>query len=91
MPLPFCVSAPAPEMSPAKVTRSVRLKERVAPAATATSPLMLPVVAPLPICSVPAETVVPPSYVLVPVRMSVPRSVFSSPVVPARTAPIVAV
>ena len=60
VPLPFWVSVPAPEMAPAKVTSSVRLKTRPAPEARTTSPLIAPVVPALPICSVPPVTVVPP-------------------------------
>jgi hypothetical protein len=58
MPLPAWVRVPPPETIPAKVMLSVRLKTR-APS-LATSPVIEPAAAPLPICSVPALIAVPP-------------------------------
>ncbi len=70
VPDPAWVTEPEPEMVPSKVTSSERLKTR-APS-LATSPVMAPVLPPLPICSVPAEMVVPPPWLLAPVSVSVP-------------------
>ena len=55
---PLLVSAPLPLITPSNVTVSLRLKLSVA--LSTTSPSIEPVVPPLPICSVPALTVVPP-------------------------------
>ena len=54
-----------------------------APSST-TSPAIEPV-APLPICSVPALIVVPPEYVLAPVRIVVPAPAWFSVPVPLTT------
>lgn len=55
-PTPVCVTAPLPEITPPKLALSDRLKASVP--LLATSPAMLPLVPPLPICSVPAPIVV---------------------------------
>ena len=58
VPVPICCSEPVPETTPAKVMLSERSKVRIA--LSETFPVIDPDVAPLPICSVPAEIVVPP-------------------------------
>ena len=58
MPVPICCSEPVPETTPAKVMLSEWSKARIA--LSVTLPAIEPVVLPLPICSVPAEIVVPP-------------------------------
>ena len=58
MPVPICLTAPAPEIAPLKVAVSERLKASVP--LFVTPPAMLPEVPPLPSCSVPPEIVVPP-------------------------------
>ena len=73
VPLPFLINDPDPLITPEYAYALLRLMMRV--------PLLvmfdeagpkLPVVPPLPICSVPAEMVVVPVYVLSPVKISVP-------------------
>ena len=58
VPVPNLVTAPEPLMTPEKLTASFRLKANVA--LLVTSPVMLPMLLPAPICNVPAEMVVPP-------------------------------
>jgi hypothetical protein len=59
VPVPAWVTIPAvPEMTPAKVMLSERLKVSVP--VLATLPVIEPVVPPLPICRIPALMVVPP-------------------------------
>ncbi|MNV26685.1 hypothetical protein D3C71_1178100 [compost metagenome] len=58
MPVPVFVTLPTPLMLPAKAVPLARLKTSVA--WLVTSPVMLPLLPPLPICKVPALTVVPP-------------------------------
>jgi hypothetical protein len=58
VPAPICVTRPVPEMTPAKLRALERLKTSV-PLST-TSPVIEPVVPPLPSCRVPPEMVVPP-------------------------------
>ena len=55
---PSCTKLPVPLITPAKVTESLRSKARVP--LSVTLPVMLPLVPPLPSCSVPALIVVPP-------------------------------
>lgn len=55
---PDLVTAPVPEIAPAKLTESLRLKTSVA--LFVTSPTMAPAVDPPPTLNVPAEIVVPP-------------------------------
>ena len=58
MPVPELGERPVPEMTPAKVRASARLKISVP--LLVTLPVIEPVVPPLPICRVPALIVVPP-------------------------------
>ncbi len=58
VPVPVCWTAPLPEIVPAKVVASERLKTSVP--ALATSPTREPVVPPLPSWRVPPLMVVPP-------------------------------
>ena len=58
VPVPICATPPVPEIVPAKVTVSERLKARSP--LSRTSPTMLPTAPPSPSCSVPAVIVVPP-------------------------------
>jgi hypothetical protein len=58
VPVPSCVTAPVPLITPASVIASLRLIANVA--LFVTFPAMLPVVPPAPTCSVPAVIVVPP-------------------------------
>ncbi|GJD43422.1 hypothetical protein AFCDBAGC_1274 [Methylobacterium cerastii] len=58
VPAPDLVTLPVPETVPAKVIASERVNASV-PLST-TLPTIEPVVPPAPICSVPAEIVVPP-------------------------------
>ena len=59
VPAPALVNEPDPEIAPAKVRSSERSKARAA--LLVIFPAMLPVAPPAPICSVPAEMVVPPA------------------------------
>ena len=68
--VPDFVSAPEPEMLPAKVTESLRLNVSV-PSLT-TLPERTPAVEPAPMVMPPAEIVVPPVWLLVPVNESTP-------------------
>ena len=60
VPVPACVSVPLPLMTPATVSASLRLKISVPPLTTSGPAPSVPVVPPLPICSVPALIVVAP-------------------------------
>src|SRR5437762_3353461 len=83
VPEPDWVKEPEPETTPAKVMESERLKASAA--LFVTLPAMLPVVPPLPTCRTPAEMVVPPVYVLLPVRMSLPVPLLVTVPVPEMT------
>jgi hypothetical protein len=58
-PVPAKVTEPVPLMLPPKITASLWSNTRAE--LLVMSPVMLPVVLPLPICSVPALIVVPPA------------------------------
>ena len=60
MPLPFWANPPAPLTPLVSVKVSMRLTAKIAPASTATLPMIEPVVPPSPSCKVPPLTVVPP-------------------------------
>ena len=77
---PDFVTAPEPEIAPAKVTESLRLNVNV-PLLT-TSPAITPAVDPAPTVMPPAEIVVPPEYVFVPVSDRTPLPCFVSEPVP---------
>ena len=70
-----------PDNAPAMVMASLRLRIRSPLFTTAPEPVV-PVVPPSPTCSVPAETVVTPEYVLAPDRVNVPEPDFVSAPVP---------
>jgi hypothetical protein len=66
--VPDFVTAPVPEIDPPKLTESLRSKRSVA--LFVTFPEIAPTVPPAPTLRVPAVIVVPPEYVLAPVRLT---------------------
>ena len=66
--VPDFVTAPVPEIAPPKLIESLRSKRRVA--LFVTFPEIAPTVPPAPTLRVPAVIVVPPEYVLAPVRLT---------------------
>ena len=58
MPVPACLTAPLPEITPPKLTASERLNAKVP--LSVTLPAIAPKVPPPPICNVPAPIMVPP-------------------------------
>ena len=84
--LPSFIKLPLPLITPAKVFLGP-LRSNVNLPLSATLPMMLPVVPPLPICSVPILIVVPPMYVLFPVRINVPLPACTKAPAPVTTPP----
>ena len=68
-----------PEIDPAKVLVSVRLKSSVLPGLTVTLPSSVPEVAPLPTCTMPPATVVVPMWISLPPSTSVAPPDFDRP------------
>ena len=76
VPPPSTETTPKPVTLPAYPEASERLKSSTVNGSRKVLPASAPVVPPLPICSVPPLTMLPPSAVFAPVRMSVPPPCF---------------
>ncbi len=74
VPLPCCCSVPAPVMAPLWVMASLRLNTTLLVALVLMAPDTLPLVPPVPICSTPRSSTVPPVWVALPVMRSSPSS-----------------
>ena len=90
VPAPAFVTAPLPEITAPNANESERLNARTA--LFVMSPATEPVVEPLPIANVPPVIVVPPSYVLAFVSVSVPEPLLVSepPLLPSAVAHVTA-